>query len=121
MLFKVTPLMLRASWDYHAASGPMLNWNLPPGEAVDLRVGRAKNATYAITWHDRNKDRQWITFNSHLHGTSDTLHRSMAHEMIHWYIDHNNIKDTSDHGRAFQKYALAICKFHGYDPRAFTC
>jgi hypothetical protein len=119
MQLKITVSMLRASWDYHAASGPMVKWNLPPGEDVDLRLGRAKSSTYALTWHD--KDRLWITFNTHLHGTSDTLHRSMAHEMIHWYMSHNHIKDTSDHGPVFQSYALAICKFHGYDPRAFTC
>ena len=38
---------------------------------------------------------------------------TIVHEMLHFYIRYNNIKDTSSHGRIWKKYAAEISKKYG--------
>jgi hypothetical protein len=38
---------------------------------------------------------------------------TIVHEMLHYYIKYNNIKDTSSHGRVWKKYAADINKKYG--------
>lgn len=38
---------------------------------------------------------------------------TIVHEMLHYYIRYNNIKDTSSHGRIWKKYAKEISEKYG--------
>jgi hypothetical protein len=108
--------ILRAAYGYLDKTPPFDHWNLPDAEDIVFHVGQTK-LDYACCYMEKNK--LHITLSAKMHGTTDTLMRSMAHEMIHVYQMHHRMRQTSDHDASWQKLAKRVCKYHGFDPKPF--
>lgn len=51
----------------------------------------------------REKHNFRLSFNKRFDLSEDDIADIIVHEMIHYYIDYNNIKDTSTHGTVFRR------------------
>jgi predicted SprT family Zn-dependent metalloprotease len=116
MKLTVTVAIARAAYAYLAETPPFNTWNLPNEEDVIFTIKRGKDFYGRCSRIDKKIA---IEISSGLHGTTDTLMRTMAHEMIHVFEFHHKLKKTSEHGRGFQRLAQSVCETHGFDPKNF--
>lgn len=65
-----------------------------------------KGKKYPIKW-------QKISFSDCYDFTEEQFRDIMVHEMIHYYIAINNIKDNNDHGRMFAKMMNELNEKYG--------
>lgn len=116
-MLHLTPEILEASYELLRATPPFRRWGLPDPDDVEFHV----------IGHPRTAGRHWVCAGKHHVQAShscisqlDGLVRIMAHEMIH-------IRETMlpgarndvEHGRVFQRLADQVCRYHGFDRRAF--
>jgi hypothetical protein len=111
---RLTPAILVAAYDFLRATPPFVGWRLPEADDVEFRVCHfahlgechANDGTHVIALSGRRI--------SH----TDTLMRTMAHEMIH--LRHNHVGTAAMvntvHGAQFVRDAKLVAKAHGYDP-----
>lgn len=116
MPLTLTKEVLAAAYDYLNVTPPFCHWNLPDSEDVMFRVGRAKNTR---GWYRKVGDRHEITMSRSCIGQSDSLIRTMAHEMIHLHEEHAGACGAGMHSAAFNRWAEQVCKVHGFDVRLF--
>jgi hypothetical protein len=110
----LTPDTLCAAYEYLRATPPFRRWKLPQGDQIEFRVTHEKSyvgqaiggAEFPIIW-----------ISGHHVGRTQTLLETMAHEMIHVYLDRKGVR--AHHGAAFKSCADRICRYHGFDPRGF--
>lgn len=121
MTLALTQEILAAAYTYLLVTPPFCSWNLPPAAKIK----------FSVTGHfDRRAD-CWDAQGSRTNigirvsrryvGFTCTLLETMAHEMIHvrQYVHKLDTANTK-HNAAFHKDARAICKHHGFDPKAFA-
>ena len=106
---------LRACYDFLNETLPFSRWNLPDGEDVEFRVVRDPSL---FGWDLLENGRHINGISSTTVGHTDTLIRTMAHELVHLH-EHHSGPCRKGHSRAFRAYAKQVCKHHGFDPRAF--
>lgn len=107
---------LRAAYNYLNETPPFNRWNLPDGDDVVFRVVRDPAR---FGWYLYDNKRHIIGLSSTLIGHTDTLMRIMAHEMVHVHERHSGACSPGHHGKTFQRFAAQVCKYHGFDPKAF--
>jgi len=116
----LTPENLATAYDYLRSTQPFSRWNLPDSEDVVFRVGRAPRS---FGWYQWDGGRHTITASEKAIGHTSTLMLIMAHEMVHLHLEATGMEsrtgDTSIHNAAFRKCAAQVCRFHGFDPKAF--
>lgn len=118
MTLILTKDILRASYALLVVTPPFIKWNLPDPEDVQFNVTRGK--WYYGDWNRKRGKPHCIRVSSGGNGQLTTLNETMAHEMIHLHIHQANIRDTSDHGKVFRRYAAQVCKVHTcFDPKRF--
>jgi SprT-like family len=109
--------MLRAAYDFLNETPPFNKWNLPDGEDVEFKIIRNRDR---FGWYRFNGEKHVIALSSGCIGYTDTLLRTMAHEMIHLHEEHAEAcTPRQDHSRAFYRWAAQICASHGWDAKAF--
>lgn len=118
MKLVITPQNLAAAYDYLSETKPFVGWNLPPSEDIKFKVVRTR-PKFAEAFHMKDGSIV-IEFSQPMTRTTDTLMRTMAHEMIHVYEYYHRIKTASDHGASFMKMAEQVCAVHGFDPTVFN-
>lgn len=106
---------LRACYDFLNETAPFNRWNLPDGEDVSFCVVRDPSL---FGWYLLDGDKHIIGISETTVGHTDTLIRTMSHEMVHLH-EHNSGPCRNGHRRAFRAYAKQVCAAHGFDPRAF--
>lgn len=111
----MTPDVLRACYNFLSETLPFRNWNLPDGDDVEFVVVRDPSL---FGWYSPINGRHRIGISETTVGHTDTLIRTMAHEMVHVH-EHCSGPCRDGHSRAFRKWAALVCKHHGFDPRAF--
>lgn len=111
----MTPDTLRACYNFLNETRPFDRWNLPDGEDVEFRVVRDPKL---FGWHKFNGTRHCIAISSSCVRQTDTLVRTMAHELVHMREQQMGVYGSA-HGRAFRRWAAQVCKHHGFDPGAF--
>lgn len=120
MTLKLTPEVLAAAYDYLCVCEPFCRWNLPDSEDVVFNVGRALDCFAHYQWDGA---RHTITVSANSVAHTSTLINSIAHECIHlhlWATDQESKRSgPRHHNAAFRRYAAQVCKFHGFDPKAF--
>jgi hypothetical protein len=123
MTIEVTPQMIEATYDLLALTEPFRRWQIPHGENVQFsakrelkRAGWQRSETIKSETETRLKHRMNIS-PRHI-GHLSTLTEIVAHEMIHVYLDEIKVHEV-EHGPAFRKLALEVCRIHGFDPRHF--
>lgn len=108
---------LRAAYDFLNETPPFNKWNLPDGDDVEFKVIRDAGR---FGWYRFDGARHVIALSSACIGHTDTLMRTMAHEMIHLHEEHAEAcTPRQDHSKAFYRWAAIVCKHHGFDVRAF--
>jgi hypothetical protein len=111
----VTPDILRACYNFLNETLPFNRWNLPDGDDVEFRVVRDPGL---FGWYLLESGKHIIAVSSATVGHTDTLIRTMAHEMVHAH-EHSVGPCKKGHSRAFWAYAKQVCNAHGFDPKAF--
>src|SRR5262245_37229021 len=107
--------MLAMAYDYLASTPPFNKWNLPDHEDVAFTVvkDRTLNGFYQFREHGH-----LIAVSSNAVGHTLSLMQGMAHEMIHMNQKIHGM-DWTRHCTAFRKWAAQVCRFHGFDLKAF--
>jgi hypothetical protein len=93
---------------------------LPESEDVLFKVVRTRHKQ---GWYQWDGERHTITGSAGRISQTNTLMAFVAHEMIHLYLEKmgwESRKGSIDtHNAAFRKFALSVCKHHGFDHKAF--
>lgn len=117
--------MLRSCYKFLCSTQPFDKWNMPNADDIVFKVVRSP-LNYG--WHTvkgrRNRKRMQkhlIAVSGKVVGHITTLLETMAHEMVHLYIEHHHIepKNYGEHSLAFRRLAEIVCKHHGFDPKRF--
>jgi hypothetical protein len=119
MPLTLSPEMLAAAYDFLRTTEPFLKWNLPESEEVKFKVSKSRKWFARYRWDGR---RHTIEASSASIAYSDTLLAKMSHELIHLHLEELDMdrRGTPDtHSGAFRNLADEVCKFHGFDPKAF--
>ncbi|MBO4228061.1 SprT-like domain-containing protein [Bradyrhizobium neotropicale] len=120
MTLRLTPKTLEAAYDYLRTTPPFDRWGLPPGGDVKFVVSKSIRDYAAYRWDGR---RHTISLSAKGIGHSATLLLYVAHEMVHMYLEEKGWETRTGgpdtHNAAFRKFALQVCKAHGFDPKAF--
>lgn len=112
--FHLTPDLMAGAYDYLRGSRPFSSWRLPKSDEVEFHVTKHKEI---LGDHNLIGERHVIRGSATNIGTTDMLMRVMAHEMIHAHCDRRGVR--GEHGKDFQAAADKVCRFHGFDRKAF--
>lgn len=116
MTLPLTVDTLRAAYDFLDTTPPFSRWNLPAGEDVKFKVIKDP-ALRGRYW--RRGDQHHIDVSSNATGHTLSLVAVMAHEMIHVHEEHAKACGRGEHSAAFKRWAVQVCKLHGFDPKLF--
>lgn len=108
---------LRAAYNFLNETPPFCRWNLPDGDDVEFRVVRNRRV---FGWYQFKNGKHIIAISSANCGHMDTLLKTLCHELIHLHEENANACDPStDHSKAFYRWAAQVCNAYGYDVKAF--
>jgi hypothetical protein len=108
--------ILAAAYQYLASTPPFYKWNLPDAEDVAFRVTRTPRFDGEYMFAN---GQHYIFISSAGHGHTNTLMKTMAHEMIHLHEQHAGACGKGEHSRAFVRWCEQVCRIHGWDVKSF--
>jgi len=114
---KLTPRILRATYDRLRLFPPFSRWNLPTGTKIKFSVSAEVDC-----WAKVGQEPLQVVFSGPRPWSLASLDRTMAHEMIHVrqvILGTLQDKEEKHHNLAFQKMAQSVCREFGFDPEAF--
>jgi hypothetical protein len=115
---RLTPEMLATAYEFLRTSAPFRAWNLPDADDVEFHVIAARDRRGHYCRGDTARHR--IAVSAANVGHSETLLRTIAHEMIHLYqSERRSETPKAEHNGEFGRLARLVCVHHGFDPRAF--
>lgn len=107
---RLTPAILVAAYEFLRATPPFVGWRLPEADDVEFRVSHFAHLGECHA----NDGTHVIAISARRISHTDTLMRTMAHEMIH--LRHNHVGIDTVHGAPFVRDAKLVAKAHGFDP-----
>ena len=118
MTIRLTPDVLRSAYAFLCTTGPFMRWKLPHPETVKFVVSRSK---------DKRGDYEQLPDGTHCirvsalnSGHTINVVATVAHEMVHLYQKHHKTPGhRSEHGAEFLRLAAQVCRYHGFDAKAF--
>jgi hypothetical protein len=120
MTLPLTVEMLAAAYGFLKETPPFNKLNLPETEEVGFKVARTR---YKQGWYQWDGNKHTITGSVGRVAYTTTLMTLMAHEMIHLYLEDNDMESkrgsNDTHNAAFRILAAKVCKIHGFDPKSF--
>lgn len=111
----LTPEILAAAYEYLRATPPFNRWKLP--SATHIKFIATKAAKTAGHCEVLDSGKICVAVSDTLHGHSQAVLTTMAHEMVHVWQFLNGKPGT--HGAIFKQKAEQICRKHGFDPLGF--
>jgi len=106
----LTPEIIAAAYTYLRSTPPFNRWKLPPAHDIKFKVTKSMtDAGYCAGSEIGISEK----CSAHTHSLLST----MAHEMIHIYLDRRGVK--AHHGPEFQRCAKRICDVHGFDSKRY--
>jgi len=118
MTLRLTPEMLATAYDFLRASAPFHAWRLPESDDVEFHVIGARDRRGHYCAGDGALHR--IAISAANVGHSETLIRTIAHEMVHLHQrERRSDTPNTEHNSEFWHLARLVCIHHGFDPRAF--
>lgn len=118
MSLRLTPEMLAAAYEFLRTSAPFRGWRLPTADEVEFQVVAARDRHGHYCRGDSAEHR--IAISAATVGHTETLMRTVAHEMIHLYQRERRTETANaEHNSEFLRLARFVCLHHGFDPRAF--
>ncbi len=117
-MLRITPEMLAAAYEFLRASAPFRAWALPEADDVEFHVTAARDRRGHYCRGDSARHR--IAVSAANVGHSETLLRTVAHEMLHLYQNEScSETPNTEHNAEFRRLVRIVCLHHGFDPRAF--
>jgi hypothetical protein len=115
---RLTPEMLAAAYDFLRASPPFRGWRLPHPDEIEFHVAATRDRRGHYCRGEGTLHR--IAISAATVGHTETLMRTMAHEIIHLYQRERRTETpNAEHNSEFLRLARFVCLHHGFDPRAF--
>ena len=112
------PESLEAAYAYLVTTLPFRRWKLPPAEEVGFRVTRSRtHYGQCLTERTDNGFQHTVEVSSVKNKSEGDLFQTMAHEMIHVYLDRRRVR--AHHGPEFKRCAAIVCRRHGYKVETF--
>lgn len=117
----ITEELARTAYDFLCETEPFRQWNMPAGEEVKFLVWtpRLKKDKGTFASYQWDGAQHVIRINQNKHGHTPVVLMSMAHEMIHLYIEVAAIKQKHPHDKVFKLLGQEVCYWHGWDPTQF--
>ena len=118
-MLQLTPEILEGAYEFLKTTPPFNRWKLADCDDVVFKVSKQKKEFAHYQWLNHTHT---ITVSMCLNGYTLTLLQNMAHEMIHMYLEERNMDgfgNIDTHNTMFKKLAAQVCKYHGFDPKAF--
>jgi len=110
----LTPEILEGAYRFLQKTPPFTRWHLPNADNVVFRVMRSDQFLGRCLWENGH---HVIEVSTTKVGHTSTLFETMAHEMVHLYLDRKGVR--TEHGREFRNCSWQICQLHGFDYRSF--
>lgn len=111
---------LAAAYDFLRVTPPFYRWKLPKSHEVKFKLSRSRTEYGRYQWDGKQHT---ITASVHAIGHTLTLIRFMAHEMIHLRLEsigkESKRGGLDTHNAFFRRLAARVCRYHGFDPKAF--
>lgn len=120
MSLSLNPDMLAAAYEFLRASPPFRGWRpaLPDAETVEFHITRSQ--ALRGRWCVADSGAHRIEISCSTVGHSETLIRTVAHEMIHLYQREAGTETPNAmHNAEFHRLKRLVCLGHGWDPRSF--
>jgi hypothetical protein len=108
--------MLRAAYDFLAATSPFCEWDLPPSSAITFDL---ENSDGRLGYYNNVNGKHVIGIRACLVGKTSGMIEVLAHELVHL---HRRIKyghGSDPHDATFRKLAREVCYAHGFDLSRF--
>ena len=119
----ITPEIVEQAYEFLRATPPFRGWKLPSSDDVEFHVKHIKSDRYADFYHayDRGKPRGKWTMRVDPRGCThtDTLLRTLAHEMVHLREATMGLRLDVKQGASFKRLSAQVCRTHGFDPGVF--
>jgi len=109
----VTPAVMEGAYEYLRTWPPFKC--LPEASEVGFSVIRSK----LVYGNYMQLDDHEICLSSSMNGLSETLLKTMAHEMVHQMLRLRGDPKFWQHGANFKSLAKRVCKCAGWDTKAF--
>jgi SprT-like family len=103
--------MLRAAYDFLAATSPFCEWDLPPSSAITFDL---ENSDGRLGYYNNVKGKHVIGIKACLIGNTSEMIRVMAHEMTHLARRMKYGRGSDPHDERFQRLAREVCNAHGF-------
>ena len=117
MTLRLTPEMLATAYEFLRASAPFRAWKLPDADDVEFHVIGARDRRGHYCAGDSALHR--IAISASNVGHSETLIRTIAHEMLHLHQrEQRSETPNTEHNAEFLRLARMVCLHHGFDTRA---
>lgn len=112
----VTPEMVEAAYELLRLSPPFRRWKLPAGDGIEFHVTRHGDR-YGDCERPKDGKPPIIRISSAKVLTMDRLVRTMAHEMVHLYLEGKDRRIR--HGAIFWRHAKQVCRVLDFDEEEF--
>ena len=116
MSLPLAPHMLAAAYEYLRSTPPFRGWKLPHADEVKFVVNRHPVNMGTC----QGGSTCTIEISSVTVGHTDTMLRTMAHEMIHLRQFLHGEENSSQHNADFRHKSVQVCRYHGWDVRVFV-
>jgi hypothetical protein len=120
MGLRLSATVIAGAYEFLRLTAPFKSWRLPPAEEVDFVVSRHR---FNVGYHRglRRKVRSHeIGISEVCVGHTNTLLRTVAHEMIHQYQQRSRTETpNTEHNAEFTRLGKIVCRHHGWDEKEF--
>ncbi len=116
----LTPEIIEGAYEFLRTTPPFRNWRLPEADEVTFVVSRHKRY---VGYHRGTRHKIYdheIGISEVCVGHTNTLLRTMAHEMIHQHQQRSRTQTAhTEHNAEFMRLARIVCRYHGWDEKEF--
>ncbi len=120
MALRLTPEVMEGAYEFLRLTPPFKNWRLPHADEVEFVVSRHRGYVGYHRGIRRKVRSHEIGISEICVGHTNTLLRTMAHEMIHQHQQRTRTETpNAEHNAEFLRLAKITCRYHGWDEKEF--
>ncbi|MBI3678442.1 MAG: SprT-like domain-containing protein [Proteobacteria bacterium] len=120
MALRLTPEIIEGAYEFLRRTPPFKNWRLPHADDVEFVVSRHPLQLGYYRGISRDLHAHEIGISETCVGHTNTLLRTMAHEMIHQHQQRARSETANtEHNAEFKRLTRLVCRHHGWDEREF--
>jgi hypothetical protein len=117
---RLTPEIIEGAYEFLRLTPPFKAWRLPHADEVEFVVSRHRSHVGYHRGPRRKVLMHEIGISETCVGHTNTLLRTMAHEMIHQHQQRCRTETpNTEHNAEFLRLAQIVCRHHGWDEKEF--